>query len=299
MRAPSHGKEAVDLAESGLAVLPLAHGQKRPSTLVRNGFKDATTDTDQIRRWFGFSPNANIGVVVPAAHVVLDVDPRSGGAETMQSLSDRLGELPPTLSAHTGGGGWHHWFAIPSDIDPARGSLGAGLDVKAAVRGYVVAPPSLHPSGQRYRWIDPDVQPALLPDAWVAELGHKTTASRRAKPTTVDEAGEWLERCNDPRGGRSPRTKIASVLSDVLVEMSTESAHEVMTRRVYRLVANAAEGDTGVITALEVIEYAWRQTMHERRNGTQAGSPRSGTEAHAEFVAAVRSAVAKIREVDQ
>jgi hypothetical protein len=71
----------------------------------------------------------------------------------------------------TGGGGTHSYFAAPRDGEalPSKTALLAKLDVKSA-GGYVVAPPSLHPSGVRYEWspvLGFDVPLAPFP----AELG--------------------------------------------------------------------------------------------------------------------------------
>lgn len=55
---------------------------KHPRTA--HGFKDATTDQNQIDRWWRQWPGANIGVPTGAAtgYLVLDVDPRNGGDES-------------------------------------------------------------------------------------------------------------------------------------------------------------------------------------------------------------------------
>lgn len=133
---------ALAYARAGLAVLPLAPRGKVPVT--EHGKDDASTDPEQIRAWWARTPFYNVGVRPPAGVVVLDVDPRSGGSV------EALGETPETWTAATGGGGCHLWFRCGGKV---RGKLeGArGVDIKAAT-GYVVAPPSVHPSGSRYRW---------------------------------------------------------------------------------------------------------------------------------------------------
>ena len=77
MRMPpraSTGEAAVALASGGVPVFPVAVGGKRP--LTRHGFHDATSNLDQIRRWWSATPGANIGMPTGAASglVVVDVD---------------------------------------------------------------------------------------------------------------------------------------------------------------------------------------------------------------------------------
>jgi putative DNA primase/helicase len=66
---------------------------------------------------------------------------------------DKHGDLDGFWLVLTGGDGRHIWFAAPSDvaIRCSAGQVGPGLDVRGD-GGYVVAPPSNHASGQRYRW---------------------------------------------------------------------------------------------------------------------------------------------------
>ncbi len=124
---------------------------KHPRT--RNGFKDATTDEATIRRWWTKWPNANVGIATGAARLlVIDVDSRKGGDETLADLIKQYGPLPETVEAITGGGGRHILFEdTEGGVRGGVDKLGPGLDVKAA-GGYIVAPPSLHVSGQRYEW---------------------------------------------------------------------------------------------------------------------------------------------------
>jgi len=138
----------------GWPVFPVTPRGKRPCT--RHGFKDASADAGTIDYWWRTEPAANVGLPTgPASALVLDIDPRAGG-----DIGDLPGELPYTPMALTGGKGWHVLFECP-DLNCPR-SVGPGLDIKA-VGGYIVAPPSIHPSGERYRWLVTPLQADLAP----------------------------------------------------------------------------------------------------------------------------------------
>jgi hypothetical protein len=157
---------AIDYADRGLAVLPLAPRAKRP--LTAHGKDDATSDPRVVREWWARWPNANIGIACRASGlVVIDVDPRNGGDDALHDLEVRLGALPDTWRSITGGGGLHVVFENP--CTELRGEIAPGVEIKDL--GYVVAPPSVHPSGRAYEWeIAPDDAPlADLPEAWLRE----------------------------------------------------------------------------------------------------------------------------------
>jgi len=157
---------ALAYAARGWPILPLRPRGKEP--LTHHGFKDATTDETQIRAWWTKSPDANIGLWC-RDFVVLDVDPRHGGDVSLETLRKTVSAAYDfgTLEAKTGGGGRHYVFAAPS-VRITKAKITTGLDIKSDT-GYIVVAPSIHPSGQQYEWIDPDVEPAPMPD-WLFRL---------------------------------------------------------------------------------------------------------------------------------
>ena len=132
---------ALAYAAAGLPVLALRARTKEPAT--RHGKDDATIDLEEIREWWTRHPGHNIGIRPPADVLVVDIDPRNGGDLTLR------GRLPRTWTAETGSGGLHIW--LRAQPRPWRSTLAEGVDLKTAT-GYLVAPPSIHPNGQRYRW---------------------------------------------------------------------------------------------------------------------------------------------------
>lgn len=152
-------------AAAGLAVLPLqwplagggcSCGNRACSSsgkhpLTPHGVKDATRDAATIREWFRRWPQANIGIATGAASglMVVDLDPRNGAPERGE-LPALFGDSFDTAEAVTGGGGRHLFFR--DDSGSAYGkSPWLGVDLQGAGK-YVVAAPSLHPSGRRYEW---------------------------------------------------------------------------------------------------------------------------------------------------
>lgn len=83
---------------------------------------------------------------------VVDVDPRNGGLETLAALEAQHGPLPATMRVSTPSGGFHLYFAYPSDRDIVSGSdvLGPGVDVRGW-GGYVGAPGAITDKGE-YGW---------------------------------------------------------------------------------------------------------------------------------------------------
>jgi putative DNA primase/helicase len=167
---------------------------KHPRT--PHGVKDATTDRNQIKDWWGEWPDANIGLAPGRERdlLVLDIDPRHGGNKTLKQLKRKLGALPETVTAKTGGGGQHLFFRHPNfkvRKDTAGKLLGRGIDVLSD-GCIVVAPPSRHASGRQYAWVEgksfQDIEPANLPKAWRNRLrGDATNKSTRTngKPETL------------------------------------------------------------------------------------------------------------------
>lgn len=142
-----------------------------------HGFLDATTDPAAIERMWTQHPGANIGLATGAGLVVLDVDGSEGLAE-LKALTALHGPLPVTLCARTGNG-----FHIYLSGDGVKSSARGNLHVRGQ-GGYVMAPPSLHPNGRRYEWIDPSITVARLPDwlkGWMqgdkrnSEIGRQLT----------------------------------------------------------------------------------------------------------------------------
>jgi len=88
---------------------------KHPRTA--HGFKDATIDEGIIRQWWARCPDANIGVAtgVDSNLVVVDVDPRHGGDDTLTDLIAQQGPLPDTVEQQTGGKGRQLFFAHPGN----------------------------------------------------------------------------------------------------------------------------------------------------------------------------------------
>jgi hypothetical protein len=198
----SPGEAAAAYAARGWPVMPLhtptaagcscrrrdcASVGKHPRTA--HGLSDASTNHEQVKTWWSMWPDANVGVATGerAGLVVLDIDPRHGGQDSLVALETVVGPLPGTLTADTGGGGTHVFYGHhrnPKWPTPSRGNaFGAempGVDVKSD-GGYVVVAPSVHASGRRYAWCG-DWTRALAP--WPLSLAwrHAPPPPRPAQP---------------------------------------------------------------------------------------------------------------------
>jgi putative DNA primase/helicase len=234
-------------AEQGWAVVPLhtirkngtcscregaecSRPGKHPRT--RHGVKDATTDARQVRHWWAETPLANVGIATgpPSDILVLDVDPRHGGTETLQKLQAELGPLPATVTARTGGGGLHLIFQHPSfqvRKDTVGRLLGPGVDILSD-GCIMVAPPSKHASGKRYRWEKGnsygEIAPAALPAPWLDRLRRNGAGESVSDGAAAQAEGLVLEGSRNnyltsiagtiQRSGASPEALLAVLAAE-------------------------------------------------------------------------------------
>jgi hypothetical protein len=163
---------ALQLAQHGLAVFPCQPRGKEPA--CDTGLHAATTDAERINRWWCAVSDLNIGVAtgMVSGIFVLDVDGDEGEA-SLRLLEQQHGALPPTIEAITGKGR-HCYFCMRGSIRNSAGQIAAGLDIRGD-GGYVIAPPSVHPSGRAYRWsVDTANDFAEAPDWLHAMIGANT-----------------------------------------------------------------------------------------------------------------------------
>ena len=134
-------RQALAYARYGWPVFPCLPGQKIPAT--RHGFRDATTDQQQITDWFGRGAAWNLAIATGAPGPdVLDVDqhgPAGNGFAAFARLR-RAGLLDGAAAyVRTPAGGMHAYF---TGSDQHNGRLASHhLDFRSA-GGYIVAPPS-------------------------------------------------------------------------------------------------------------------------------------------------------------
>jgi hypothetical protein len=136
-------RAALAYARRGRPIFPCKEGGKEP--LTRHGFKDATTDEEQIRQWWKKYPDANIAS--PTGEVsdtlAVDHDLYKPEAINLKELETKLGPASRTgVAIETGSGGRQYLFRFPkgSNIRNTTGLL-SGVDIRGE-GGYILLPPS-------------------------------------------------------------------------------------------------------------------------------------------------------------
>lgn len=180
---------ALDCIRRGWAVCP-CNGKV---TMYEGGYKNATTDEEQVRAWWEKTPNANPGTVPgKSGNTVVDIDTGLTDEESLRAFM-RERNIPETFAVRTGkrpqyrvqlyfqgcgGESFNGW---------TDGDFGGDL---RATWGHVMAPGSIHPeSGEPYTvlW---DVPLAPVP-AWVRGL------KAHRKERVLDPAAPITEWRND------------------------------------------------------------------------------------------------------
>ena len=154
-----------------------------------------------VKRWAKKWPDANWGTLTgaPSGIVVLDLD--------STAAHHKLGEFPLTATTKTSRG-QHTYFAVRKRIPPSL-DLAEDVEVKGA-KGFVILPPSRHPSGINYTWARPPDQGIAPLPSWVWEMVTEAKKQRRGQPKLPTEAV-----VNGVRQGR--RNTAAAQMAGVLL----------------------------------------------------------------------------------
>jgi len=137
----------------GLSVIPLHFGTKEP-IIPWKEFQERLPTEEELRKWFESGEWRNIAIVcgkISNNLVVLDFDSLELFEKFIESIPEELKEkLRKTWAVLTGKG--VHVYVRVKNLDLLKTRRFEGIDVKGE-GGYVVAPPSLHPSGKLYEFI--------------------------------------------------------------------------------------------------------------------------------------------------
>ncbi len=185
-------QHALAYAARGLEIFPLKP-DKAP--LIDGGMNASSSDPDKVLAWWQQWPNALIGCRVPVDRIILDVDPRHGGDQTLQGLEDHYGKIRAGrvhLSGR-GDGGAHYWFELPKGVTLSIKGLDewarengtghpilkndgtptkkwvSGIDLLTHAHRYTILPPSPHAAtGAPYTW--QSTLPAVPLPGWLLTI---------------------------------------------------------------------------------------------------------------------------------
>jgi hypothetical protein len=151
---------ALDYAVRLGPVLPCESGGKQPlGELAPHGVLEASTDPDVIRRWWARSPDANVGIATGApGPTVPDIDNMSVAGDVVARLYALGGPVVATARGL-------HFLCAGTDMRTTRLDFGE----LRGVGSYVVAPPSIHPTGKLYEWVVGSDRPLPAVPSWLLD----------------------------------------------------------------------------------------------------------------------------------
>lgn len=191
----------------GIAVIPIAYRDKRPSIASWSEFQTRLPTAAEIRRWFQDRFN-NIAVITGwRGLTVLDFDERAAYSQWREWSRAHAPQARFSYTVESRRG-VHVYLFID---EPTHTSKADNLDIKAA-GGYVLAPPSIHPSGRPYR---------LLSDAPILRVPSLAAVLPAAQLAVIPPPPPRIERtetliANPWQSAMAPALLTDATISDAL-----------------------------------------------------------------------------------
>jgi hypothetical protein len=256
--------------------------QRAKSPLTKSGFKDATQDEQQIRRWWSDHPDALVGVPTGSrtSLAVVDYDHKSAGTAAQDWIMENQQQLVSTKIHQTGGGsgGRHYLFSLPHGVKIRGGvsvTLGKvkreGLDIRAE-GGYIIWWP-LH-FGQQGPANDLQPLPAGLIDERRMDLELPAEVAKKLppKPGTSQDFQRDLPRITEAVAYIDPSSYDAWLMVGMALHHASGGADDGLEL----WDAWSSGGVTGELPANYAgradTEYRWQSFHLDRTGGVTLGS---------------------------
>ena len=177
--------------ELGISVIPILFRSKRPA-IRWSPYIDQLPRKTELQAWFA-SGERNIAVLTGGGRglVVIDFDDIWRYSCWLANLSPALAKIALATYRVVTRRGLHFYFYVD---EPTQCNHTDGIDIKA-FRGYVIAPPSIHPTGHIYRAIGHPSQiqrieseRVLLPEI-ENHMGPEPCRLKRQAPQAVNTDG--------------------------------------------------------------------------------------------------------------
>lgn len=249
-------------AAAGLAVFPCAPGAKRP--LTRHGYMDASTDAEQIARWWRRWPAANIGLPTgrSGGFDVLDIDVHPAGSGFAALAHARRAGLVGgwTHLVRTPSGGLHLYFPVEEEHGQESWALPhAHVDFRG-IGGYVIAPPSQVVTesghGRGYRLIASGRQSLPVDASAARRLLAPEPRRPPSRPAMVgagrsgERLGVWL--IGQPEGNRN-RALFWAACRQAEAGVPEDQARDVLAPAAARSGLGEREIDTTLASAYRTL----------------------------------------------
>ena len=136
----------------GISVLPVRPFEKRPYMNNWHNYMKFRPVEDELEKWFKALSGAGVGAVTGSISniIVLDIDTRFQG-----NVDDILNKYPTNRVSQSGSGGYHLFYRYPQGVGRIGNAVNLieGVDLRAD-GGFIVLPPTIHPTGNKYKWIN-------------------------------------------------------------------------------------------------------------------------------------------------
>jgi len=165
---------ALEYVDRGFSVIPVMSSTKRPYFSWAE-YQKRRPSREEIETWWARYPDANVAIICGAISGIYCVD--GDGEAGKEWIAENL--APTTVYSETARG-IHAIYRIPPNaVIRNRVRLAPQVDIRGE-GGYFVAPPSVHQSGHRYRWI-------MMGDGWedLPEYAPPAISSLNLDLTTV------------------------------------------------------------------------------------------------------------------
>lgn len=169
-----------DYIDNGWSILPVKPDEKRPFMTNWLQYEKTKASRDMVESWFSTLSGAGVGMVTGRISnvVVLDVE-----SYCPTPIEEILKKYPTQLISRTGSGGYHLFYQYPQNVTKIsnRVRIFEGADLRAD-GGFIVLPPTRHPNGNCYEWVqrgtpmmfplpllDLESKPTVQNEGWITE----------------------------------------------------------------------------------------------------------------------------------